>query len=63
MAEASNGKEITRVSRIIKAPRKKVYQAFLDPDAVASWLAPGNMHLHVYTFDPTRAVTTSRMSM
>jgi uncharacterized protein YndB with AHSA1/START domain len=41
----------TRVSRIIKAGRKAVYQAFLDPDSVASWLAPDNMTGHVHTFD------------
>lgn len=30
----------TRVSRLIGASRRKIYQAFLDADAVASWLPP-----------------------
>jgi uncharacterized protein YndB with AHSA1/START domain len=52
----------TQVSRIIRAPRKAVYQAFLDPKAVASWLAPDNMRLQVHTFDP-REGGTFRMSL
>lgn len=52
MAEASTSGGSTRVSRIIKAPRKTIYQAFLDPDAVASWLAPDTMRVRVHTFDP-----------
>jgi len=42
----------TRVSRTIKAPRKAVYQAFLDRDAVASWLPPETMTGQVHAFDP-----------
>ncbi len=52
MAEASTSGGSTQVSRIIKAPRKKVYEAFLDPEAVAAWLAPDTMQSHVHTFDP-----------
>ncbi len=53
MAEKSNSSGGTRVSRIIKAPRDKIYQAFLDPRAVvAKWLAPDTMQSHVHTFDP-----------
>src|SRR6266542_3372276 len=52
MAQASTSGGTTRVSRIIKAPRKKIYQAFLDPQAVASWLAPDTMRSQVHTFDP-----------
>ncbi len=37
---------------MIKAPRQKVYEAFLDPAAVASWLTPATMRIHVHTFDP-----------
>jgi hypothetical protein len=29
------------VSRLIKASRRTIYQAFLDPDALVSWLPPG----------------------
>jgi uncharacterized protein YndB with AHSA1/START domain len=36
---------------VINAPRRAVYQAFLDADAVASWLAPDNMRGKVHTFE------------
>jgi uncharacterized protein YndB with AHSA1/START domain len=52
MAEVSISGGSTRISRIIKAPRQKVYQAFLDPKAVAAWFAPDNMRVLVHTFDP-----------
>ena len=42
----------TQVSQIVKAPREAVYRAFLDPDAVAAWLAPDTMRGHVETFEP-----------
>jgi uncharacterized protein YndB with AHSA1/START domain len=42
----------TRVSQFIKAPREIVYQAFIEPDAVASWLAPDRMKGHVEIFEP-----------
>jgi uncharacterized protein YndB with AHSA1/START domain len=40
------------ISRIIKAPRQKVYQAFVDPKAVGTWFAPDTMRARVHTFDP-----------
>jgi len=42
----------TRVSQIIKAPREVIYRAFLEPEAVASWLPPDGMKGHVHTFEP-----------
>lgn len=42
---------ISRVSRLIKAPREKVYQAFTDPSLVVKWLAPDNMSAEVHTFE------------
>lgn len=42
----------TSVSRVIKAPRTAVYEAFMDADAVATWLAPGTMKGRVHTFEP-----------
>jgi uncharacterized protein YndB with AHSA1/START domain len=42
----------TRVSQIIKAPREVVFQAFLEPDALASWLLPDGMSGHLHTFNP-----------
>ena len=52
MTEAANSTGGLRVSRIIKAPRIKVYQAFLDPEAVAAWLVPDTMRGRVHLFDP-----------
>lgn len=40
----------TRASQFIKAPREAVYRAFLEPDALASWLSPDNMSGHVDVF-------------
>jgi uncharacterized protein YndB with AHSA1/START domain len=42
----------TRVSQIVRAPREVVYQAFLEADAVVSWLPPEGMRGHIDTFDP-----------
>jgi len=42
----------SEVSRIIKAPPSRVYQAFLNPEAVRAWLVPDNMLISVYTFEP-----------
>jgi uncharacterized protein YndB with AHSA1/START domain len=41
----------SRMTRIIKAPRQAVYRAFLDPEAVAAWLAPDNMQGQVHSFE------------
>jgi uncharacterized protein YndB with AHSA1/START domain len=42
----------TVVSRVIDAPPAAVYRAFLDPDAVATWLPPGAMTAVVHAFEP-----------
>ncbi len=52
MAEASTSGGGTLISRVIHAPRKAIYQAFLDPEAVAAWLAPDTMRGRVHAFDP-----------
>src|SRR5712692_1887154 len=52
MAEPSTKSASTRVSKIIKASRQAVYQAFLDADSVAAWLHPDGMTGHVHTFEP-----------
>jgi uncharacterized protein YndB with AHSA1/START domain len=52
MTQPSSKGRSTRVSQIIKAPREVVYRAFLEPDAVASWLPPDGMRGHISTFDP-----------
>ena len=52
----------TQVSRIIKAPRRAVYEACLDADAVAAWRVPDNMTAQVHVFD-AREGGTYRMSL
>src|SRR5262245_54607559 len=41
----------TRISRQIRAPRDRVYAAFLDADAVKTWMVPNGMTSHVHEFD------------
>src|SRR5438105_766592 len=41
----------TTVSRIIRAPPAAIYAAFLDPQAVAVWLPPGEMRGIVHEFE------------
>ena len=52
----------TRVSRIIKASRKAVYNACLDADALAKWRVPDNMTARVHLFE-AREGGTYRMSL
>jgi uncharacterized protein YndB with AHSA1/START domain len=52
----------TKVSMIIKAPRRAVYKACLDPHAVAAWRVPDNMKAQVHVFD-AREGGTYRMSL
>ena len=42
----------TRVSRHIDAPRSLVYQALLDPSAIAEWKVPDGMSAQVHEFEP-----------
>ena len=41
----------TRTSRVIKASREALYQAFTDPEALAAWMAPEGMTGKVHEFD------------
>ena len=41
----------TRISRRINASRAKVYRAFLDARAVATWMVPTGMTSYVHAFD------------
>lgn len=52
MTHPSNKGRSTRVSKVINAPREVIYRAFLDPDAVASWLPPDGMRGQIHTFEP-----------
>jgi uncharacterized protein YndB with AHSA1/START domain len=62
MTEPFAKRASTQVSKIIKTPRQAVYQACLDPAAVALWRAPENMKGHVHVFD-AREGGTFRMSL
>ena len=41
----------TRMSTFISAPRERVYDALLDPEAVARWKFPAGMSCVVHEFD------------
>jgi uncharacterized protein YndB with AHSA1/START domain len=62
MAESSGRHASTQVSMVIKASRKAVYQACLDPDALARWRVPDNMTGRVHAFE-AREGGTYRMSL
>lgn len=41
----------TRVTEPVKAPAARVYQALIDPEAVATWMVPPGMRSEVHAFD------------
>lgn len=41
-----------RLHRVLKAPPEKVYRAFLDPAAMAKWIAPFGFTSTVHHMDP-----------
>jgi tRNA-Thr(GGU) m(6)t(6)A37 methyltransferase TsaA len=41
----------TRITRRIDAPRRRVYAALLDPEAVRQWMVPDGMTSEVHEFD------------
>jgi uncharacterized protein YndB with AHSA1/START domain len=61
MTEASGKNRTDSASRVIRASPRAIYEAFLDPDAVASWRPPEGMTCQIYAFDP-REGGTFRMS-
>jgi len=44
-------KRIDSASRIIKASPQTIFQAFIDPEALVSWLPPEGMKGQIYEFD------------
>jgi len=42
----------TQVSWHVRAPRRAVYRALLDVEAIAAWRVPDGMSSHVHEFDP-----------
>jgi len=47
----SDRKSSTRTSRLIEATRQRIYEAFTGPDALETWLAPGDMTGKIHAFD------------
>ena len=41
----------TRISRHVNAPRARVYNALIDPKAIAKWKVPSGMTSHVHEFE------------
>ena len=52
----------TRLSRHIRAPRGRVYEALIDAGAVQRWMVPDSMTSHVHSFD-AREGGTFRVSL
>jgi len=44
-------KNTVRLHRVIRAPAKRVYRAFLDPDALAKWMPPHGFTGKVHHID------------
>lgn len=42
---------IDSASRVIRTSPQTIYQAFLDPEALGSWLPPTGMSAHIDVFD------------
>ena len=43
---------IDSASRVIAASPKTIYRAFMDPEALSSWLPPKGMSVHMDVFNP-----------
>ena len=41
-----------KVSRLVRAPAQTLYDAFLDPEALAAWLPPEGMRGEISRFEP-----------
>lgn len=46
------GRRTDCASRLIKTSPEAVYQAFLDPDTLVTWLAPAGMTGQIHKFEP-----------
>lgn len=58
MANPSRNR-IDSASKVIKALPRSIYQAYLNPKALASWLPPKGMSGHIDVFDPREGGTYS----
>jgi len=61
MSETKVSQATLKISRTIKAPAERVYNAFLDRDQLAKWLPPGGYTAKVYSMD-AKVGGTYRMS-
>ena len=52
MTQPSDTGRSTQASQLINVPREAVYRAFIEPQAVALWLAPDNMKGRVDILEP-----------
>lgn len=41
----------TRASRVIRAAPEQIYEAFMDPAILVTWLPPGDMTGKVHKFE------------
>lgn len=62
MTNESGKKRIDSVSRVIKASPRTIYQAYMDPEALISWLPPEGMTGRIDAFEP-RVGGTYRMTL
>jgi uncharacterized protein YndB with AHSA1/START domain/transcriptional regulator with XRE-family HTH domain len=46
------GRRVDTASRVIQASPLRLYQAFVDPDALVSWLPPKGMKARIDVFEP-----------
>ncbi|WP_238404335.1 hypothetical protein [Paenibacillus paridis] len=51
MSNVSNEKRIASASRVSKSSSQTIFKAFVDPDALVSWLPPKDMNGHISEFD------------
>jgi uncharacterized protein YndB with AHSA1/START domain len=51
MTNTPSNKRTDSGSRVIMASPRTIYQAFIDPEALVSWLPPEGMKGHIYAFD------------
>jgi uncharacterized protein YndB with AHSA1/START domain len=45
------GNRVDAASRVIKASPRRIYEAFMDPKALVSWLPPKGMKAHIDTYE------------
>ena len=45
------------VTRVIRAPRQKVFDAFIKPDLVRQWMGPRGLKLTALEMDPRAAAS------